>query len=131
MKKLFTAFALIIAFCSFIQVPTLKGTWIYAGAVSNGKAEAAPTDFTLQRQYSGASFEAFMLEKGEAPLKYQTGNYQLSADSCLETETFNIQSKALTGVTLHYNYTLKNDTLTLNGKLPNGNVVREYWVRKK
>jgi uncharacterized protein (TIGR03067 family) len=131
--KIFTSGCLVIVsiiLLSFQQVSSLEGTWEYCGDVFNGKAEAAPTDYTLQRKYTTKNYESFLLEKGEKPQMYEAGNYTLNADTCLETQTFSAQESKLVGVPIRYIYTLRNDTLTLSGNLPNGNKVVEYWKKK-
>jgi hypothetical protein len=131
MKKLAGAFLLILLLSSFNQTQTLKGTWLYAGDIFNGKKESAPTEYSLQRKYANAHYEAFVLEKGYAPEKYETGDYSIQTDTCLETQTWCSQPSKLVGVTLHYSYTVRNDTLILKGILPNGENVEEYWKRAK
>jgi len=116
---------------SFNSANPLKGTWEYAGDVFNGKAEGAPTDYSLQRKYGSKSFESFLLEKGEKPHKYEAGDYTVTADTCSETQTYSSQDSQLIGITVHYQYIIQNDTLTLSGKLPNGNAVKEFWKRIK
>ena len=110
---------------------SLEGKWEYAGGIYNGKKEGGTEGYKLKRTYSGKSFEAFMIEEGGEPQKYQAGEYTLKGDSCLETETFSTQPSKLTGIAVHYNYQLKNDTLILKGKLPTGLQVEEYWTREK
>lgn len=117
--------------CMSFQVDSLKGTWEFQGGIYNGKKEGAPTEYTLQRKYKADTFDAWLIEKGEKNLKYQSGNYQLQNDSCLETETFNVQSARLTGITVHYHYHINQDTLTLQGVLPTGMKVEEYWKKVK
>jgi hypothetical protein len=116
---------------SFTGAKTLKGTWIYDGGVFNGKKESAPTDYQLQRKYSDKTFEAFLIEKGSKPQKYQAGNYRITADSCLETETFSSQPSNMTGKIIHYTYTIDHNTLIFKGKLPNGKPVEEHWKKLK
>src|SRR4051812_25093547 len=116
---------------SFNAANPLKGTWEYAGDVFNGKVEGAPTDYSLQRKYGSKRFESFLLEKGEKPQKYEAGDYTISADTCSETQTYSSQDSQLIGVTVHYLYAVKNDTLTLSGTLPNGNSVKEFWKKIK
>jgi len=116
---------------SFNAANPLKGTWEYAGDIFNGKAEGAPTDYSLQRKYGSKSFESFLLEKGEKPHKYEAGDYTVTADTCSETQTYSSQDSQLIGITVHYLYTIQNDTLTLSGKLPNGNSVKEFWKKIK
>lgn len=131
MRKLFFAIASLLIFSSFAQVSSLKGTWQYAGGISNGKYYGAPDGFTQQRKYTNDKFEAFLLEKGEKPVRYEAGNYALKIDSCFETQTYSLEPSILTGKTIHYRYTLKNDTLFLKGKLPNGIEVEDYWKKVK
>jgi hypothetical protein len=116
---------------SFQQVNSLEGSWEYCGDIFNGKAEGAPTEYALQRKYTSKSYESFLLEKGEKPQKYEAGDYALNADTCLETQTFSLQESKLTGVTIHYVYSIRNDTLTLNGTLPGGSIIKEFWKRSK
>jgi hypothetical protein len=129
MKKLIVALGIISCCSSFQQVLSFKGTWIFKGGVYNGKKEGAPADYTLQRKYQAATFDAYVLEKGEKPQKYQSGNYQLKNDTCLETETYSAQPSKLTGKTLHYQYTIRHDTLIFSGVLPTGMKVEEYWKK--
>jgi hypothetical protein len=116
---------------SFHYSNSLKGTWEYCGDVFNGKVEGAPTDYTLQRKYFAKSYESFLLEKGEKPQKYEAGEYSMSADTCIETQTFSQQESKLIGIGIHYIYSIHNDTLTLSSTLPNGNTIKEYWKKAK
>jgi hypothetical protein len=136
MKKLFTAATaaagiILIISCNSSQ-SSLQGKWQYAGGITNGKAEGATQGYQLQRTYTDKSFEAYMLEEGVEPERYQAGDYTLQGDSCVETETFNMQPSQLTGVAVHYKYQLKGDTLILQGTLPTNKVqVEEHWVKMK
>jgi len=116
---------------SFYQPGTLQGTWEYAGDIFNGKKEGAPTEYALHRKYTETNFEAFVIEKGYEPEKYETGNYTLNADTCLETQTWCAQPSKQLNITVHYHYSISNDTLTLKGVLPDGENVEEYWKRIK
>jgi len=131
MKKIAASFLLIILLSSFYQTNTLKGKWEYAGDIFNGKKEGAPTEYTLQRKYNNEHYEASLLEKGSKPEKYETGDYSLNADTCLETQTWTNQESKLLNITIHYHYEIRNDTLILSGILPNGRSVEEYWKRVK
>ncbi|MGN6397156.1 MAG: hypothetical protein ACTHMI_16420 [Mucilaginibacter sp.] len=115
---------------SFDDVKTLKGKWEYAGDIFNGKAEGAPTEYTLERRFTKDKFESFLLEKGEKPQKYEAGEYSLEADTCYQTQTFSAQDSQLLNIRIKYKYTLVNDTLTLSTTLPNGNKVTEFWKKK-
>lgn len=128
-----TAIALIlIAVCSAFQVkPSLKGNWLFAGGIYNGKKEGAPKEYSLQRKYQDNKFDAYLLEKGQKPQKYQSGNYQLKPDTCLETETYSAQPSKMTGKTIRYHYHLHRDTLVLQGVLPTGMRVEEYWKKQR
>jgi len=110
---------------------SLEGKWQYAGGITNGKAEGGTDGYQLQRTYTSKNFEAFLIEGASEPQKYQAGDYTLNGDSCLETETFSTQPSKLTGVTVHYHYEVKNDTLILTGKLPTGIQVEERWTKIK
>ncbi|HVW94918.1 MAG TPA: hypothetical protein VHA56_03035 [Mucilaginibacter sp.] len=122
--------ATLFALCSFQQVKTLKGTWIYCGDIFNGKTEGAPTEYSLERKYSKNKFESFVLEKGVKPHKYETGNYELNADTCIETQTYSEQESQLLNIPVKYTYKVNNDTLTLSGVLPSGRKTTEFWKRK-
>ncbi|HEY9535894.1 MAG TPA: hypothetical protein VIQ77_15260 [Mucilaginibacter sp.] len=111
--------------------PTLKGKWNYAGGWFNHKLSAAPKDYIQQRRYTSDSFDAYLYAKGEKDLKYESGNYALQGDTCLETQTFCYQDQSMIGKTVHYHYAIRNDTLILNGTLPNGAVIEDYWVKAK
>ena len=116
---------------AFTQAPTLTGTWQYAGGINNGRFYAAPAGYKQLRVYAGNKFDAFLLEDGEKPLRYEAGNYRLAGDSCMETQTFSMQPSALTGKTVRYGYIVRNDTLFLIGRLPNKISVLDYWKKVK
>jgi len=123
--------ALMILSAAFTEQPTLKGVWVYAGEFFNGKKSLWTEDFKLQRKYDDKHFKSYVIENGQKPEMYQSGDYQLAADSCMETETYSKQTSTLTGKTIHYQYLFHNDTLVLRGVLPNGRYVEEYWKKIK
>ena len=131
LKKILSFTFLTAVLCAFTLPDGLKGKWEYAGGLYNGKLQSASTEYTLQRKYNDAQYEASFIEKGEKPIIYEQGKYELNQDTCLETQTFSAQPTKLLNVTLRYRYQIKNDTLTLNGVLPNGTVVQEYWKKVK
>ncbi|MDB5032479.1 MAG: hypothetical protein JWP71_3200 [Mucilaginibacter sp.] len=113
------------------QDNTLKGTWEYRGGKINNKISPAPKGYSQQRKYTDKAFEAYLLEKGEKPVKYEAGNYSLKGDTCLETQTYCLQSQEMVGVVVRYAYRVKDDTLFLNATLPNGARVEDYWKKIK
>jgi hypothetical protein len=131
MKKIVPALLVIIALYSFYIEKSFKGTWEYGGGVYNGKAEPAPKDYKLQREYTAKEYEARFLESGEKPVVYEKGNYKITQDTCHETQTYSSQPTKVLDITIKYRYQIKNDTLTFNGVLPNGTVVQEYWKKVK
>lgn len=135
MKKFawnFTVAALLLIIISaFAEVKTLKGTWEFCGGIYSGKKEGAPSGYALQRKYSKDQFDAFVIEAGSKPEKYQSGTYLLKGDTCIETETYCSQPSELTGKPIHYLLEVRNDTLILKGTLPTGMAVEEYWKRIK
>jgi hypothetical protein len=131
MKKLWFLVVFVVILGSFIKVKTLKGTWEYRGGKFNNKLSPAPKGYRQLRKYTDTNFDAFLLEPGEKDVKYESGIYALTADSCTETQTFCLQSQSMVGVAVHYQCAVRNDTLVLNGKLPNGAVIEDYWMRVK
>jgi hypothetical protein len=109
----------------------LEGKWQYSGGTYNGKKEGGTEGYQLQRTYTDKNFEAFMVEDGGQPEKYQAGDYTLKGDSCTETETFSAQPSKLTGVAIHYKYKINKDTLIFAGQLPTGMQVEEHWTKLK
>ena len=130
MKKSLTLLLVIITCSSAFKPQTLKGTWKYLGGIYKGKPEEASKEYTLQREYDDAHFNAFLLEPNQPLYKYQSGNYTLTKDSCFETETASAQPSKLTGITIRYHFNITHDTLKLTGILPNGNNVEEHWLRQ-
>jgi hypothetical protein len=122
---------LFILFESFSNKETLKGIWEFQGGVYNGKKEGATVEYVLQRKYNNQHYEAFLIEKGIKPEKYEAGDYILKGDTCIETETYSSQPSKLTGIPIPYLYTIHNDTLTLKATLPSGMRVEEYWKHVK
>jgi hypothetical protein len=131
MKKIFFFVLLAAVFSSFYNEPTLKGTWEFRGGVYNGKIDVAPKNYRLQRRYTATLYDAYVLEKGAKTEKYESGKYLLRGDTCMETQTYCSQPSKLIGVTIHYLYKFKHDTLVLQAKLPNGNTEQDYWKRIK
>jgi hypothetical protein len=130
MKKYFFIFTALVL-SSFDASKTLTGTWQFAGGVYNGKKEGATKGYSLRRIYNSAHYEAFLLEKGHKPEKYEAGDYLLKGDTFVDTETYSVQTSRITHIPIHYKFTLRHDTLTLKGTLPTGMRVEEYWKRVK
>lgn len=131
MKKVALALILIAACSAFQNKPSLKGNWLFAGGIYNGKKEGAPKEYSLQRKYQDSKFDAYLLEKGQKAQKYQSGNYRIKQDTCAETETYSAQPSKLTNKTVNYHYQLRHDTLVLQGVLPTGMKVEEYWKKQR
>lgn len=129
MKKLFTftSSILCLALITSCSSSPLKGTWEYDGGVYNGKAQKASTEFQMQRTYSSKTYEAFLIEANKPPELYNSGNYEVKSDSLLITSKFSSRPSQNTDVTITYKYSINKDKLTINGVLPNGMVVEEYW----
>lgn len=133
MKKLpviLILFAL-LSFTNKKQSANLKGTWEYRGGKFNYKLSAAPKGYSQQRKYTDTKFDAFLYEPDQPTVKYESGDYTLTGDSCLETQTFCLQDQSMVGKTVHYHYVVRNDTLILNGTLPNGADIEDYWKKVK
>ncbi|QEM10338.1 hypothetical protein [Mucilaginibacter rubeus] len=132
MKKLFLPAGIALLLCSFnLADSPLKGNWEYRGGKINGKLDAAPTAYKLQRIYDDEHYNAKVMEEGEETVVYEKGDYQLKEDTCFETQTYCMQESKLLNKTIKYNYTISNDTLKLLSVLPNGNKVEDYWVKVK
>jgi len=123
--------AILLSIVSFQNKKTLRGNWQFCGGLFNGKPNAAPKDYILQRKYTDNTYEANMLEKGQKPYKYEAGKYKLIADTCIETQTFSALPSQLKDITMHNTYAIQNDTLILQVKLPNGNIEVDYWKKMK
>jgi len=131
MYKLIFSLIALLGLSFFQQVKTLKGTWEYRGGKFNNKIDHTPKGYSQQRKYTDTKFEAFLIEKGEKTQRYEAGNYTLKGDTCLETQTYSFQPSKLKGITVHFLYTMRHDTLVLKAKLPNGAVEEDYWKKVK
>ncbi len=131
MKQIALGILLIIIASAFSGGKTLAGKWEYLGGVYNGKKEGPPAEYTLERRYDGAHYNAFALQKGYKPEKYEAGNYTLKGDTCIEIETFSSQPSKLKNIPVHYRYKIRHDSLIFSGTLPSGMIVEEYWKRVK
>ena len=130
MKILAITFLVIIL--SFPNNPeNLSGKWRYAGDIENGRKDNGPTDYILERVYDKVHFTAYAIQKGYKTEKYEIGNYILSSDSCIETQTWCSQDSKLLNIPVDYHYSFRKDTLVLAGILPTGAHVEEYWKRVK
>jgi hypothetical protein len=131
MKKIAFGTLFIVIASAFTSVKTLAGKWEYLGGIYNGKKDGPPTEYTLQRRYDGAHYNAYLLQKGYKPEKYEAGDYVLKGDTCIETQTFSSQPTKLKNIPVNYRYKIRHDSLIFNGTLPTGMVVEEYWKRVK
>lgn len=109
----------------------LKGTWQYDGGIYNGKSQKASIEFQMQRIYASDTYEAFMIEGKNAPDLYNSGIYETKGDSLLITSKFSSRPSQNTDVTIAYKFTVDKDKLIINGILPNGMIVEEYWKKVK
>ena len=110
---------------------SFKGTWQYDGGIYNDKEQKASPDFKMQRTYTADKYEAFILEEGAEPEKYASGKYEVKGDSFLVTSEFSSQPSQTVGKTIAYKYKIEKDKLTLDGVLPTGMKVQEYWKKIK
>jgi hypothetical protein len=68
MQKLFLPAAAMLLLCSFHFADSpLKGSWEYRGGIINGKLDAAPTAYKLQRDYNDEHYKAKVIEEGRKP----------------------------------------------------------------
>lgn len=132
MKKILIILLLITTF-SFSDGGSLSGTWEYIGGVYNGKKRNSSPEYTLERMYIDEThfitYALYTLKTDFKPKIYETGNYSVKADTCIETQTYSMQSTKLNNIAVHYQFTIRNDSLILKGFLPPGMVVEEYWKR--
>ena len=129
MKKLFNISSSILGLAILASCSSnpLKGTWQYDGGIYNGKSQKASTEFQMQRTYASNTYEAFMLEENTAPELYNSGIYEVKGDSLFITSKFSSRPSQNTDLTIAYKYSINKDKLTINGVLPNGMIVEEYW----
>ena len=131
MKNLILLTFIIPVITAFQPASSFKGTWQFVGDIHRGKREGPPDGYALQKKYDEKHYAAFVIEKGLRPEKYETGDYVLKGDTCIDTETFCSQPSKITHIPIHYLFTIKKDTLTIKGVLPNGTQVEEYWKKVK
>lgn len=109
----------------------LNGTWQYDGGIYNGRSQKASTEFLLQRTYAKDTYEAFMLEGSNEPELYNSGIYEIRTDSIYITSKFSSRPSQNTDVRIAYKFSINDAKLTINGILPNGMIVEEYWKKIK
>ncbi len=107
----------------------LEGTWQYNGGLYNGREQKASSEFKMQRTYNNNSYEAFLLDGAAKPELYNSGIYELMKDTLLITSKFSSRPSQNTDVTIKYQYRIEDGKLTINGLLPNGMIVEEYWIK--
>jgi hypothetical protein len=107
----------------------LEGTWQYNGGLYNGREQKASPNFNMQRTYSEKSYEAFKIEDFIEPELYNSGIYEVQGDTLLITSKFSSRPSQNTDLTIRYKFKIENNKLTINGVLPNGMVVEEYWKK--
>lgn len=131
MKRLILFSALLLILCSFSGAKTFEGTWTFVGSTFNGKYDGPPKDYTLQRKYTADKYDAYLLEKGQKPEKFESGSYTLKGDTCYEIQTYSSQPSKLLNVRVKYSYILRHDSLILHAKLPSGYYEDDYWKKVK
>jgi hypothetical protein len=60
---------------------------------------------------------------------YNSGIYEVRGDTLLITSKFSSRPSQNTDLTINYKFNIKKEKLTINGVLPNGMIVEEYWKR--
>jgi len=133
MKKLFniSSALLCMVLISSCSSSPLKGAWAYDGGIYNGRSQKASAEFQMQRTYSADTYEAFMLEGNNPPELYNSGIYEIKGDSILITSKFSSRPSQNTDVRIGYKFAVDKNKLTINGVLPNGMIVEEYWKKIK
>jgi hypothetical protein len=116
---------------AFQSVNSLKGVWEYEGGIYNGQMVGPPKVYKLQRTYDEAHYQGIIIKKDGKPEKYEAGNYNLKNNTYQETQTYSDKLVSKVNGTLHYVYSVKNNKLTLKGKLDGGTPVEEYWKKIK
>ncbi len=124
-------FAIIILMQVGCSSNSFKGTWQYDGGIYDDKKQNASPDFKMQRTYTSDKYEAFILEEGAETKKYGSGKYEIKGDSFLVTSEYSLQPSQMVGKTIAYKFRLEKEKLTLNGTLPSGMKVEEYWKKVK
>lgn len=127
-KSIFGIFIVIQVACSSTS---LKGTWQYDGGVYDGKSQLASADFKMQRTYTADKYEAYMIDGEAEPEKYGSGRYEIKGDSFVVTSEYSLRPSQLIGKTISYKFKIDSNKITLNGILPNGMKVEEYWKKIK
>ena len=122
-------FASVAMFTACSPARQLEGKWEYNGGIYNGKLTQATPDFRMLRTYSGNSYEAYVIENGGEPVKYGAGTYEIKADTFKVTSTYSNQPSQTLGKTINYLFKIQGKKLTINGVLPNGMTVEEYWQK--
>lgn len=125
----FKSIILCLVMLSSCSENPLNGTWQYDGGLYNGREQKASSDFKMQRTYKDNTYEAFMIEGSIKPELYNSGIYEVHGDTLLITSKFSSRPSQNTDLTINYRFNIKKDKLTINGVLPNGMVVEEYWKR--
>jgi hypothetical protein len=108
----------------------LEGTWQYAGGVYNGRQQKASPDFKMQRTYSANSYEAYKIEGASNQELYNSGVYEIHADTLSIISKFSSRPSQNIDITINYKFKINGDKLTINGILPNGMIVEEYWIKR-
>jgi len=133
MKKPFyisSAFMCLVLILSCNTGP-LNGIWQYDGGMYNGRPQKASIEFQMQRIYASDTYEAFMFEGNSPAVLYNSGIYEIKGDSVLITSKFSTRPSQNTDVTIAYKFAVNKEKLTINGVLPNGMIVEEYWKKVK
>lgn len=125
--KNFSLYFFSIIFFSSCSNNPLEGTWQYNGGLYNRREQKAPNDIKMQRTYSNDAYEAYMLEGSNKPELYNSGIYEIKGDTLLITSKFSIRPSQNTDLTIKYLFKIQEDKMIINGVLPNGMVVEEYW----
>ena len=85
----------------------------------------------MQRIYSANGYEAYLLEGNNPPNLYNSGTYEIKGDSVFITSKFSSRPSQNTAITIANKFAFDQNKLIVNGILPNGMIIEEYWKRVK
>lgn len=133
-KSLFLAilmgFIYIVA-TSFQSPGPLQGVWEYQGGKYNKQVVTAAKEFKLTKVYTASGYQVLATDHSGKIIKNEGGTFTVMNGILVETQTSGAATSSLKSKIMQYSFTIKNNKLTLKGRLTNKWPVEEYWKKVK
>ena len=114
---------------SFQSANSLQGTWEYNGGKYNRQVVTSSPVLKLRKVYTASGYQVLEIYPNGKTVKNEEGTYTIKNYIYEETQNYSNAHSSLKSKIMQYTYTIKNNVLTIKGKLTNKWPVEEYWKK--